>query len=246
MHASAAGPLSDLAFGLRMLLAVGCGVLIGLERQWRSRTAGLRTNALVATGACAFVLLGQLAGQTGDPLQIAAYVVSGVGFLGGGVILRQGSSVQGINTAATLWCSAAVGCLAAAGHAAAALAVTSVVIGVHLLLRPLGRLVDRAPTSGGDEQRAYRLELVVRRKHERHLRAQVLQALSGGDARLRGLTSTASDDDASTTLALELLVDGSETHQLNQLVERLSLEQGVRSVAWQESSTREPVDADAD
>ncbi|MBC3762442.1 MgtC/SapB family protein [Quadrisphaera oryzae] len=241
----ASSPLTDLDFALRLLTAVGCGVLIGLERQWRSRTAGLRTNALVATGACAFVLFGQLVSQTQAPLQIAAYVVSGVGFLGGGVILRQGSSVQGLNTAATLWCSAAIGCLAAAGHAAAALAVTGVVIGVHLLLRPLGRLVDRTPTSGGDEQRAYQVTVEVRRKHEGHLRAQVLQSLSGTDARLQGLTSTTSEDDASATLALLLVVDGSDTSQLNQLVERLSLEQGVRSVAWQEHRALEAAGDDA-
>ena len=109
------GP-TDFEFALRVLLATGCGLIIGLERQFRSRTAGLRTQALVAAGAAVFVLFGEQAALPQAPLQIAAYVVSGVGFLGGGVILRQGFTVQGLNTAATLWCSAAVGCQAAAGH----------------------------------------------------------------------------------------------------------------------------------
>lgn len=99
-------------FALRLFTAFACGVAIGLERQIRQRTAGLRTITLVASGACLFVTLGVLTGN-GIPgvTQIAAYVVSGVGFLGGGVIMRDKGSIQGINTAATLWCSAAVGVL---------------------------------------------------------------------------------------------------------------------------------------
>lgn len=141
--------------GRAVLLATGCGLLIGVERQYRSRTAGLRTNALVAAGAAVFVQFGEQTGVAAAPLQITAYVVSGVGFLGGGVILRQGFSVQGLNTAATLWCSAAIGCQAAGGHLIPALAPTAVVLGVHLLVRPLGRLVDRAPAAKDEALGAY-------------------------------------------------------------------------------------------
>jgi hypothetical protein len=126
---------TDLEFLARVLLATGCGALIGLERQYRSRTAGLRTQALVAAGAATFVLFGEQVGSTTAPLQITAYVASGVGFLGGGVILRQGLSVQGLNTAATLWCSAAIGCQAAAGHVIPALMVTGIVLAVNAVTR---------------------------------------------------------------------------------------------------------------
>ena len=84
------------------------GTLIGAERQYRQRTAGLRTNVLVAIGAAAFVDMGmRLTGKPGA-VQIVSYVVSGVGFLGAGVIMKEGGNVWGLNTAATLWCSAAV------------------------------------------------------------------------------------------------------------------------------------------
>lgn len=102
-------------FALRLAVGVGCGAIIGLERQWRARMAGLRTNALVATGATLFVLYA-VATEDSSPTRVASYVVSGIGFLGGGVILREGFNVRGLNTAATLWCSAAVGVLAASGH----------------------------------------------------------------------------------------------------------------------------------
>src|SRR5262245_50173167 len=91
------------------------GVAIGLERQFRQHTAGLRTNALVCVGAALFVSLSRFISPDTSPTRVAAQVVSGIGFLGGGVILREGFNVRGMNTAATLWCSAAVGTLAGAG-----------------------------------------------------------------------------------------------------------------------------------
>ena len=103
-------------FLIRLLLALILGALIGAERQWRQRMAGLRTNALVAAGAAMFVMLTALTARTADDsFRIAGQVVSGIGFLGAGVILRNGLNITGLNTAATLWCSAAIGTLAGYG-----------------------------------------------------------------------------------------------------------------------------------
>src|SRR6202161_2919663 len=134
--------LSIAEFALRLGVGLGCGALIGIERQWQARRAGLRTNALVATGATLFVLY-SVAANDSSPTRVASYVVSGVGFLGGGVILREGFNVRGLNTAATLWCSAAVGVMAASGHLVFTLIATGAVIAIHLFGRPLGRLIDR-------------------------------------------------------------------------------------------------------
>ena len=90
-----------------LLVAFVFGTLIGAERQYRQRSAGLRTNVLVAVGAAAFVDLGErLAGADGA-VRVIAYVVSGIGFLGAGAIMKEGMNVRGLNTAATLWASAA-------------------------------------------------------------------------------------------------------------------------------------------
>jgi putative Mg2+ transporter-C (MgtC) family protein len=97
--------LTTLEFFTRLAAGLGCGALIGAERQWRARMAGLRTKALVAAGATLFVLYSDIDGSV-NSTQVAAYVVSGIGFLGAGVILRDGFHVRGLNTAATLWCSA--------------------------------------------------------------------------------------------------------------------------------------------
>ena len=103
-------------FAFRLGLAILLGASIGAERQWRQRLAGLRTNALVAAGAAMFVMLTALTNRPADDsFRIAGQVVSGIGFLGAGVILRNGLSITGLNTAATLWCTAAIGTLAGYG-----------------------------------------------------------------------------------------------------------------------------------
>ena len=106
------------AFFMRLLFATFLGAFIGFERQWHHRVAGLQTNALVAAGAFLFVAF-SMAGTPSDAqsvARVAAQVVSGIGFLGAGVIMRNGVNVHGINTAATLWCSAAIGVLCGGGQ----------------------------------------------------------------------------------------------------------------------------------
>lgn len=92
-------------FGTRMFAALLPGGAIGLERQWRQRMTGLRTNGLVAVGSAMFVMMGGTIAREGSQGRVAAYVVSGIGFLGGGAILKDGFNIRGMNTAATLWCT---------------------------------------------------------------------------------------------------------------------------------------------
>jgi len=102
---------------LRLTLALAYGGVIGAERQWHQKMAGLRTNTLVSLGAAGFTLLGVLSSPAAGPMdpRIAAQIVTGIGFLGAGVILREGFNVHGLNTAATLWCAAMVGAFCGAG-----------------------------------------------------------------------------------------------------------------------------------
>jgi putative Mg2+ transporter-C (MgtC) family protein len=118
---------------LPMLLATALGAAIGLERRLRQHPAGLHTNALVALGACAYVLVGlSLMGDA--PARLAAQVISGVGFLCGGIILHQGPTIRGLNTAATAWCAAAVGVLAGIGHLQGAILLASIVLATNISL----------------------------------------------------------------------------------------------------------------
>ena len=114
------------------------GTLIGVERQFRQRNAGLRTNILVSVGAAAFTVLSYaMTEEEGDPSRVAAQIVSGIGFLGGGLILKDGFTVRGLNTAATIWCSAACGTLSGVGLYREAAILVACVLVTHCLFRPL-------------------------------------------------------------------------------------------------------------
>jgi putative Mg2+ transporter-C (MgtC) family protein len=135
------------------------GTLIGAERQYRQRSAGLRTNVLVSVGAAAFVdLANHLTGANGS-VRVIAYVVSGIGFLGAGAIMKEGMNVRGLNTAATLWASAAVGACAGADMVAQSAALTVFVLAGNTLLRPLVNAIDRIPLNEQSSEASY--EIVV-------------------------------------------------------------------------------------
>ncbi|MDB5777042.1 MAG: methyltransferase [Herbaspirillum sp.] len=137
------------------------GGMIGFERQYRQRTAGLRTNVLVAVGAAVFVdLAGQVNGSAGTS-QVIAYVVSGVGFLGAGTIMKDGMNIQGLNTAATLWGSAAVGACAGAGMIAEAALAAFFVLGANTLLRPIVNSINRTPINELSSELTYQMCIIT-------------------------------------------------------------------------------------
>ncbi len=130
--------MTTLEFTLRLLTALFSGMLIGIERQWHHKSAGLRTNTLVATGAAIFVLLSiNLTQEQGDVTRIIGQVVTGIGFLGAGIIFKEGISVHGLTTAATVWCSSAIGSIAAAGYYIETLIGVAAIVSVNIILIPL-------------------------------------------------------------------------------------------------------------
>jgi putative Mg2+ transporter-C (MgtC) family protein len=129
---------------LRLLLAAGLGAAIGIERELHRKPAGLRTNMLIAVGAALFTTVSVHSGNGGGtPDRIAAQIVTGVGFLGAGAILRSGQSVHGMTTAATIWVNAAVGMAVGAGEYAMASVATLITLIVLAALQPLENYFDR-------------------------------------------------------------------------------------------------------
>src|ERR1700722_16128647 len=160
-----------------LLVAFVFGTLIGAERQYRQRSAGLRTNVLVAVGASAFVdLANHLAGADGS-VRVIAYVVSGIGFLGAGAIMKEGMNVRGLNTAATLWASAAVGSCAGADMVAQSAALTLFVLAGNTLLRPLVNAIDRIPIDEQASEATYFVKLLVDAEASAGLRDAVVERL---------------------------------------------------------------------
>ena len=129
----------------RLLLAIACGVVIGLEREWRNKAAGLKTNTLVAVGSAIYVMLGQALIREGhdDVTRVLGQVVVGVGFLGAGVILRAGGSVHGLNTAATVWVTASIGCMVGFGWIWPPLISALLIVLINILMHFIEELFDR-------------------------------------------------------------------------------------------------------
>ena len=117
-----------------LALALLLGTAIGLERQLRKHPAGLHTNALVCMGSAAYVLVALLITQDSSPTRIASQVVTGVGFMCAGVIWHQGATVRGLNTAATVWCTAAVGILAGLNFTLMAIFAAGMLLAANIML----------------------------------------------------------------------------------------------------------------
>jgi putative Mg2+ transporter-C (MgtC) family protein len=131
-------------FWLPLGMAVLCGAIVGAEREANDKPAGLRTCIFVCLGSMLFIRLGLLAGnKSGDPTRVLGQVITGVGFIGAGVILGRGGAVHGVTTAAVIWLLAAVGAMIGFGHADAALAVSLVAVALLIGLERIGRQVPK-------------------------------------------------------------------------------------------------------
>lgn len=232
--------MSLLEFTLRLGCAVALGAAIGFERQWRQRSAGLRTNTLVSLGSAAYILLSlTLTDGQGDPSRVAGQVVTGIGFLGAGVIMKDGLNIRGLNTAATIWCSAAVGCTAAAGLYAHAAIITAIVMLSHLLLRPIGVKIGSRPypTHAAEGEVLYTLIIKAEQQIENHLRVLLMQFFTDNDSiTLRSLRSADSSHPSTVVITAVLAATGRCDYILEKLSGRLTIEQGISEVTWSAST----------
>ncbi|WP_230522187.1 MgtC/SapB family protein [Janthinobacterium sp. EB271-G4-7A] len=221
-------------FALRVAAALTLGAMIGAERQLRQRMAGLRTNALVSVGASLFVMVSVLEGDASGHMRIAAQVVSGIGFLGAGVIMREGMTVRGLNTAATLWCSAAIGILCGLGFALEAAIGTGFVLIANLVLRHLAQRINAHGSEAGIETESiYRVTAVCEAEQEVQVRKLMLRLISGMPALM--LQSLHSEDAAHAgriEVRADLLTPLSSPGLLEQIVSQVSLEGSVSAVRW--------------
>jgi putative Mg2+ transporter-C (MgtC) family protein len=225
---------------INLAVALGLSAVIGFERQWRNRLAGLRTNTLVALGAATFVIFAALIPGEASPTRVAAQVVSGIGFLGAGLIFREGLSVRGLNTAATLWCSAAIGVLAGAGYLLYAAVATGFVVFVNLLLRPIVSFINRQPLTATEIESGYLVSVTCRSDDEAHIRALLLQGLASCGLALRRLDSNNLDGTAHVAVNAFLSASQRIDAEVERIVGRLSLEQTVSAARWQVEAQLDP------
>lgn len=222
---------------LSLAAAFVLGTLIGAERQYRQRTAGLRTNVLVAVSAAAFVDLAMKLDGSGGAVRVIAYVVSGIGFLGAGVIMKEGTNVRGLNTAATLWSSAAVGSCAGADMIAQAVALTVFVLAGNTLLRPLVNAINRTPLDAQSSEVTYYVRLTVVPDVVSEMRERLQETLEAakypvGDVDVNELSETQRE------IVATLVSTAVDPKELDAVLVKLESQPGVRNATW-DSSTKE-------
>jgi putative Mg2+ transporter-C (MgtC) family protein len=207
------------------------GTLIGAERQYRQRTAGLRTNVLVALGAAAFVDLAMHLSGADGAVRVIAYVVSGIGFLGAGVIMKQGMDVRGLNTAATLWASAAVGSCAGSDMIAQAVALTTFVLAGNTLLRPLVNAINRIPLDEQASEATYYFKLAVTTEGLPDMRDRLVEKLESAKYPVADVEVVELGDDRE--IVAKLVSTAIDPNELNAVIADLERQPGVRHATWE-------------
>ena len=225
--------MSPLEYSLRLGCALLCGALIGVERQWRQRTAGLRTYTLVSVGSALFVMLASLTPGDSSPTRIAAQIVTGIGFIGAGVIMRSGLNVRGLNTAGTIWCSSAMSTLVGSGNFWPALGGAAAVLAINTLLRPIVGLINRQPVDPSEQEFRYSLQLTCLGRQETQLRTLLVQLTSVSPLILQELESVVGKTQTHAVLRAILSSPERMDAQVEQLVSRLSLKKNVVGLSWQ-------------
>lgn len=212
------------------------GGLVGFERQYRQRTAGLRTNVLVAVGAAIFVdMANRMSGHDGA-VRVVAYVVSGIGFLGAGVIMREEGNVRGLNTAATLWGSAAVGAAAGADMLLEAILGASFVLASNTLLRPVVNRINREPIDTQAVEVTNTVYLIARREHQKEALRFLEETLEAARHTTRDLVVHAFGSDAVEIEAV-LLATGVDGAELERITRKLAEQAYVIQAFWSPSTT---------
>jgi putative Mg2+ transporter-C (MgtC) family protein len=229
LHSITTGDFLDSLVSL--FAAFVLGGLIGAERQYRQRGGGLRTHVLVAVGAATFVDIGQHLNGNAGATQVIAYVVSGVGFLGAGVIMKQGSNVWGLNTAATLWCSAAVGACAGADLAFEAIALTVFVLAGNTLLRPLVNAINRVPIDQGTTEAIYEMRVTTSAAHLDETRELLREALEAASYPVSS-TDVIEREAGDVEMVATLLGTAADPDELDAIVASLERSPMVDSASW--------------
>jgi len=214
-------------FLIRITICFVLGAAIGIERQYRRKTAGIRTVTLVTLGSFLFVSISHLT-VSNDITRIAAQVVSGIGFLGAGVILRDGANIRGLNTAATLWCSAAIGTLTALGLVVEASIGVAYILLSNILLRFISKkMMGKNREKNNDN---YILTLICTEEKEMIVKNMLIQKLKSNQFTIHNLETKNKDNEVIIKISLE--IDNNFSNNIDVIVNRACIEPGVISVEY--------------
>ncbi|HEX9161264.1 MAG TPA: MgtC/SapB family protein [Thermoanaerobaculia bacterium] len=225
---------------LRLLIALFYGSIIGVEREWRHKNAGIKTNTLVAIGAAAFSMVSDTFGPNNhNPAQIAAAVVTGIGFIGAGVIIHRGATVQGVTTAATLWANASMGLAVGLGQIYVGSAIAAAIVIVQFTMRRIGIWINEARV----DERVSRIELHVECSREALGGLNATWSRWAKETQARTIRRGITRNEHVWTWRVVFLTTTHEPLEISALEDQLAEVEGVRTVDARFAGYQEEPDA---
>jgi len=216
-------------FIIRIGASVLFGFLIGFERQLTGHPAGIRTNALVSLGSSIFVIF-SLIMETNDQTRVAGQIVTGVGFLCSGIIFKDGVSVRGLNTAATIWCTAAIGVLTSSGYILYASLATALLITVNVIFRPISNKINPIFDETG---KCYQITAICDDDKRMLIRSTIMNHISSLRLILIDLESKDIEGGKSKVIAKMNIYGNHKDEIAETLINKIKGEEHVTSVGWE-------------
>lgn len=216
---------------LKLVTALLLGTAIGAERHLKQRNSSLVTHALVALGAASYASLPSAIGFEFD-VRMGAQVITGIGFLGAGLIIRDGTNIRGLSTAATVWSTGAVGVFAGYGQLLLAAETAVFIVVFNYTLPKLGKYIEAWSTIAPEQERIYDIRLKCPMEHEIAVRAALLQSLNASKLQFRSIKSRV--DEANDCMEIQAIIfsKGDEDSVVEQLVAQLSLRANIAATSW--------------
>lgn len=224
-------------FSLRLIIAILLGFIVGLERQWTKHQAGILTNVIVCVGAYSYSAFSYIAYDSNvDVTRIAAQVVCGIGFLGAGLILRDGTNIRGLSTAATIWATAAIGILCTVSNIFFSIIVAFAIVLLHLVLHPLSSYIDKRKNYNKERvSRAeclYKISIKCTEESETDIRSHLVKTIRNkNDILLHNLESVTTDDSNVKIRAYVTTVKKNDEIVENLLI-HIGKDPGIISAGW--------------
>lgn len=224
-------------FSIRLLLAVVLGLIIGFERQWTRHQAGILTNIIVCIGAYAYTSISFLTGaENVDPTRVASQVVCGIGFLGAGLIIRDGAHIRGLSTAATIWSTAAVGILCTVDNILYPVIVATAIVILNIVLKPLSIKVDKLRQYNekvkNETEHIYKISIKCTENRENEIRSHLIKIIRDKSGVLLHNLESNDDDEGNVKIRAYISTAGESNDLVESVLAHIGKDDGIISAGW--------------
>lgn len=227
---------TTLGFALRLFIAIVLGFLVGLERQWTKHQAGIMTNVIVCVGAYAYTAFSFiLGGNQTDLTRVAAQIVSGIGFLGAGLIIRDGTNIRGLSSAATIWTTAAIGILCTLDNILYAVIVTTAIVILHLVLHPVSSYLNskrHIEKKNIIRDCFYKISITCLESNEVEIRTNLMHSLRNTNKLILHNLESSDTDEGNTKIRAYVYAEKKNDEAVEEILNHIGKDEGILSAGW--------------